>query len=227
MKNIVIFGAGGHSLVVIDLIKELKEYTIIGMYDDNKEGEFDGIPILGQIDSNTIKKADEYIIGIGDDSTRKKIYEQFYSQPWATLVQPRSIVSKSVKINEGTVVLAGAIIQAGVVIGKHCIINTNSNIDHESNINSFSSIFKHCIDVYRGSLTDTDYDFWAVIFLDKNGDELFRKDADKNEISGLLTKEGDFVNIWREFNTTSKPAEWVVWLHTESKGWGEKITGKL
>ena len=30
MKNIVIFGAGGHSLVVIDLIKELKEYTIIG-----------------------------------------------------------------------------------------------------------------------------------------------------------------------------------------------------
>ena len=73
MKNIVIFGAGGHSLVVIDLIKELKEYTIIGMYDDNKEGEFDGIPILGQIDSNIIKKADEYIIGIGDDSTRKNI----------------------------------------------------------------------------------------------------------------------------------------------------------
>ena len=156
MKNIVIFGAGGHSLVVIDLIKELKEYTIIGIYDDNKEGEFDGIPILGQIDSNIIKKADEYIIGIGDDSTRKKIYEQFYNLPWATLVHPRSIVSKSVKINEGTVVLAGAIIQAGVVIGKHCIINTNSNIDHESNINSFSSICPGvtiCGNVNIGELT--------------------------------------------------------------------------
>ena len=156
MKNIIIFGAGGHSLVIIDLIKELKEYTIIGIYDDNKEGGFDGIPILGKIDSNIIKKADEYIIGIGDDRIRKKIYEQFYNLPWATLVHPRSIVSKNTKINEGSVILAGAIIQAGVSIGKHCIINTNSNIDHESIINSFSSICPGvtiCGNVNIGELT--------------------------------------------------------------------------
>jgi len=112
-------------------------------------------------------------------------------------------------------------------IDKHYPPNPYDYKTEEEWVNSFSSIFKHCIDVYRGSLTDTDYDFWAVIFLDKNGDEIFRKDADKNEISGILTKQGDFVNIWREFNTTIKPSEWVVWLHTESKGWGEKITGKL
>ena len=74
MKKIVIFGAGGHSLVIIDLIKELNEYTIVGIYDDNKDGDFDGIPILGQIDDNIIKNADEYIIGIGDDKIRKKIF---------------------------------------------------------------------------------------------------------------------------------------------------------
>jgi len=128
MKKIVIFGAGGHSLVIIDLIKELNEYTIVGIYDDNKDGDFDGIPILGQIDDNIIENADEYIIGIGDDKIRKKIYEQFSNLPWATLIHPKSIVSKNTRINEGSVILAGAIIQAGVSIGKHCIINSFSSI---------------------------------------------------------------------------------------------------
>jgi acetyltransferase EpsM len=143
MKNIIIFGSGGHSMVIIDLIKELKQHTIVGIYDDKKEGFFEGIRIIGKINNdvdNVIKDADEYIIAIGDNSTRKYIYEKFYTLHWATLIHPRSIVSKSASIDEGTVVLAGAIIQPGVTIGKHCIINTNSNIDHESYINSFSSI---------------------------------------------------------------------------------------
>jgi acetyltransferase EpsM len=156
MKNIIIFGAGGHSLVVIDLIKELNEYIIIGIYDDNKEGSFEGVPIIGKIDDNIIKDADEYIIGIGHDRVRKNIYEQFYNLPWATLIHPRSIISKSASISYGTVVLAGAIIQPGVTVGKHCIINTNSNIDHESYINSFSSICPGvtiCGNVNIGELT--------------------------------------------------------------------------
>jgi hypothetical protein len=36
MKTIAIFGAGGHTKVIIDLIKELGEYTIVGIYDDKK-----------------------------------------------------------------------------------------------------------------------------------------------------------------------------------------------
>jgi len=99
--------------------------------------------------------------------------------------------------------------------------------NEEEWIKSFSTVFKHCIDVYRGGLTETDYDFWAVIFLDENGNELYRKDADINEINTILSKTGDFVNVWREFNTTTKPSEWVVWTHTTSKGWGERLTGKL
>jgi len=105
--------------------------------------------------------------------------------------------------------------------------NTYNYKNEEEWINSFSSIFKHCIDVYRGGLNETDYDFWAVIFLDENGNELYRKDADINEINTILSKTGDFVNVWREFNTTTKPSEWVVWTHTTSKGWGERLTGKL
>lgn len=156
MKSIIIFGAGGHTKVIIDLIKELNQYTIIGIYDDNKEGDFDGIPILGKIDDNIIKNSDEYIIGIGNDNIRKIIYERFYNLPWAILIHPRSIVSKRAVINSGSVVFAGAVIQTGVNIGKQCIINTNCNIDHESIVSHFTSICPGvtiCGNVIIGELT--------------------------------------------------------------------------
>ena len=53
MKTIVIFGAGGHTKVIIDL---LNTYNIVGIYDDVKEGYFVNIPILGKINKMTNKK---------------------------------------------------------------------------------------------------------------------------------------------------------------------------
>ena len=125
MKTIAIFGAGGHTKVIIDLIQELNQHTIVGIYDDNKEGCFEDIQIIGKIDENVNIDYDDYIIGIGNDNIRKKIYEQFSNLRWAVLLHPRSIISKNSVINDGTVVFAGAVIQTGVSIGKQCIINTN------------------------------------------------------------------------------------------------------
>ena len=33
--NISIIGAGGHSKVIIDIIRELGNYNIVGIYDEN------------------------------------------------------------------------------------------------------------------------------------------------------------------------------------------------
>ncbi len=137
--NISIIGAGGHSKVIIDIIRELDNYNIVGIYDDNKTGYFSGIKIIGKI-SEINNITDYFIIGIGNDKIRKKIAEEYNQLKWATLIHPKTIISKTAIINEGTVVCAGAIIQTEVIIGKHCIINTNCNIDHESTIGDYCSI---------------------------------------------------------------------------------------
>jgi hypothetical protein len=92
---------------------------------------------------------------------------------------------------------------------------------------SFASIFKHCIDINYGSVPEKDYDFWVVAFHSNDGDTLFRKDADKNEINMLMTDPDGYCKVWREFPTTKKPTYWVVWPHSESKGWCERLTGNL
>lgn len=92
---------------------------------------------------------------------------------------------------------------------------------------SFLTIFKHCIDLYKETLVEPDYDFWAVIFEDEKGNTLHRQDMNASEVKNALTTTDNFIKIWRTFNTEKKPIKWIVWPHSESKGWLNKIEGAL
>jgi glycosyltransferase involved in cell wall biosynthesis len=91
----------------------------------------------------------------------------------------------------------------------------------------FAKIFKHCIDVGYDQVAEKDYDFWVVAFHGEDDDTLYRKDADKSEITRMLNDVDGYCKIWREFQTSKTPKYWVVWPHSESKGWCGKITGNL
>lgn len=140
MKTIALIGAGGHCKVLIDLINEIDEYEIIGIYDDYKQGTVSNIPIIGSICQINWSIAVHFIIAIGNDQIRRTIAQEHKDLNWATLIHPKSIVSKTACIGQGTVVCAGAIVQTDVIIGQHGIINTNCNIDHETLIGDFCSI---------------------------------------------------------------------------------------
>jgi glycosyltransferase involved in cell wall biosynthesis len=92
---------------------------------------------------------------------------------------------------------------------------------------SFLKIFKHCIDLHKNQFVENDYDFWAVIFEDEQNIPLNRQDILGPEITGLLSSSDPHIKIWRNFNTEKKPTKWIVWPHSISKGWLDKIEGKL
>lgn len=92
---------------------------------------------------------------------------------------------------------------------------------------SYRNIFRHCIDVWKPAIEDKDYAFWVVAFQDEYGEDIYRKDADQDEIELLKQIPGDFYNIWREFETEIRPHKWVVWPYSESDGWGQTIEGIL
>lgn len=92
---------------------------------------------------------------------------------------------------------------------------------------SLLKIFKHCIDLHRPSFTETDYDFWAVIFEDENNNEIFRQDVYGDELNSVTRQKNDWITLWREFRTDKQPHHWVVWPHSKSKGWLNKITQEL
>ena len=93
---------------------------------------------------------------------------------------------------------------------------------------SFMTIFKHCIDIHKDRINkDEDYDFWAVIFENDNGVQIHRRDATEAEIRGFVTTAEEWVKIWREFNVEERPTKWIVWPHSKTNGWLDKIEGRL
>ena len=92
---------------------------------------------------------------------------------------------------------------------------------------SFAKIYKHCIDVGYSQVPEKDYDFWVVAFHGEDDETLFRKDSDKSEIDSYFRDPDGYCKVWREFQTTHMPKYWVVWPHSETKGWCERITGQL
>jgi hypothetical protein len=105
--------------------------------------------------------------------------------------------------------------------------SSNESISDEDFENSLLNIFKHCIDISYGQVTEEDYDFWAVIFKDEKDEDLFREDANAEEISRLKNDPDGYCKVWREFQTKTQPKKWIVWPHSVSKGWCEMITGNL
>lgn len=99
--------------------------------------------------------------------------------------------------------------------------------NEEEWLESFDSIFKHCINLQKSALTEPDYDFWVVAFHNDHDQTLYRKDATRNEINTFLQSNESTIHIWRDFPAQEKPSYWVVWPHSISKGWCERIVGKI
>ena len=113
------------------------------------------------------------------------------------------------------------------MIDKKYPPNTYDFENEEEWKKSFSTIFKHCIDINYVSVPETDYEYWVVAFHNDKDETLYRRDADINEISSFKNDPDGYCKVWREFNTTQKPKYWVVWPYSKSKGWCDRITGNL
>lgn len=79
--------------------------------------------------------------------------------------------------------------------------------------------FSHILNLNGNQFQYNDYTFCAIIFEDEKKKELYRKDI--THLNHLIKNKDNF-NIPVESNT-KKPANIIVWAHSESKGWAERL----
>ena len=133
-----LYGASGHGKVIKDIL-ESQGRAVDGFIDDNPDrNDYAGLSVRHDV-SNT----DEIIVSIGYNDIRKRIAERVDGTFAAAAVHEKAIVSESVTLGEGTVVMAGAVINADTNLGKHCIVNTGASVDHECVIGDFVHIAPH------------------------------------------------------------------------------------
>lgn len=130
-----LYGASGHGKVIREIL-EAQGRCVDGFIDDDPTiNELSGLPVL-----HSAEKADEVIVCIGINATRKKVVEKLDCEIGEAAIHPSSIISDTVEIGVGSVVMAGAVINADAKIGKHCIINTGATVDHECLIGDYAHI---------------------------------------------------------------------------------------
>lgn len=142
VKDVVLIGAGGHAKVIADIVLKSGD-KLVGFLDDNAEKQgseiFKGYKVIGTI-SDVNKYSDCYfVIAIGDNKTRARIAEKLVVK-YYTAIHPNAVVADTVKVGEGTVIMAGAVINPDTIIGRHCIINTACSIDHDNHIDDYAHI---------------------------------------------------------------------------------------
>jgi UDP-N-acetylbacillosamine N-acetyltransferase len=140
-KKILIWGAGGHGLVVANAAEASGFFEVIGFLDDVNPNQrptlFSGKGVLGGREVLEIVRQEgvlEIALGFGDCGARLQVGSFLRENGFSVvkILHPSSIISQDAVIGEGTVVLAGAVIDPGCKIGRYCIVNNNAIISHHS-----------------------------------------------------------------------------------------------
>lgn len=132
-----LYGASGHAKVIIDILRQ-KGIDVEALIDDNPEvNVLQGKPVRHVFSGET-----PMILSIGSNRVRKMLDEKL-DTTFATAISPTAIVSPSVTVGDGSVVMQGAILQTEVKVGRHCIINTGACVDHECRIGDYVHLSPH------------------------------------------------------------------------------------
>lgn len=135
----IVYGASGHSKVIIDIIESSEEESIAFVIDDNPDiKEIMDYRVDHSFSDNM--KNESVVIAVGNNVIRKKIADNFDFKYVQGLIHKRAVVNRDVSIGDGSVVMAGAVINSSTHIGENCIINTNAVIEHDVEIGDFCHI---------------------------------------------------------------------------------------
>jgi UDP-perosamine 4-acetyltransferase len=145
MKQAIGLGAGGHARIIVEILRLLGEFEIVGLLDANPEAlatRVSGIAVLGndllmpEIYARGVRHAFVGVGGIGDNRSRARLYHaaQGYGFEMIGAIDPRSIVSPSAIIGSGTIIMPAAVINAGARTGENVIINTGAIVEHDCSI---------------------------------------------------------------------------------------------
>lgn len=178
-NELFIYGAGGFSRIVIDLLKQTCAYKLKGIVDmkyPDIEG-FLGIDIIGN---------DEYLDKLYSDGitkvinavgvpAREKVYEKLKEKGFElpNLIHKTAIIEPTVSMGEGNLILAGAMIGTEAIIGNDCVINAGAIVNHECVISdnchiASGAILAGCVTVGENTLIGQGCTVYQRVHIGKN-----------------------------------------------------------
>lgn len=151
MNKIVVCGAGGFGREVAWLIERINgeslSWDLLGFVDDTEGvvgSVVNDLPVLGNTSWFETQTETIYAVcAVGSSRGRKAWIEKISKYPnvkFATVVDPKAIVSDRVSVGQGTIICAGTIATVNIEIGEHVILNLDCTVGHDAVIGDYCTI---------------------------------------------------------------------------------------
>jgi len=146
--KIVVFGAGRHAKVVLDVLERAGRYTVVGLLDASRELHGTtrwGQKVLGgrdQFGSLLAKGVKRLIVALGDNRERQSVFDEAVKAGFelVTVIHPSAQLGKGVVIGPGSLLVAGTVVNVDSEIGANVIVNTGATVDHDCRIGAHAHI---------------------------------------------------------------------------------------
>jgi sugar O-acyltransferase (sialic acid O-acetyltransferase NeuD family) len=153
---LVVLGAGGNSLSIIDAVIETNRksnsgplYDLRGFLDDLPENQGRsvlGFPVLGTLaDAHRLDPSWRFINGIASETSYRlkpatNDRTGLSRTRFESVVHPGATVSPNARVGVGTAIMAGSVICAEAEIGDHVIILQNTVVNHHSSVGDYATL---------------------------------------------------------------------------------------
>jgi sugar O-acyltransferase (sialic acid O-acetyltransferase NeuD family) len=142
-ERILILGAGGHGLVVADILLRAHDagqaILPVGFLDEDERllgSTVLGLPVLGRTADLDTVPHEAVVIAIGDNATRERLFLDMQQRGARLAIarHPSAVIAPDVRIGPGTMICACAVVNPGSVVGTNAILNTGATVDHHNRI---------------------------------------------------------------------------------------------
>jgi sugar O-acyltransferase (sialic acid O-acetyltransferase NeuD family) len=147
---VILYGAGGHGKMLIDLLRAQGHYQIYGIVDDSLTpgAQVMGVQVAGgagllpALYAQGVRLAVNAVGGISSIAVRVEIFRRLAEAGFAfpALAHPRALVEPGARLAAGSQVLAMAYVGSEAQIGFGTIVNTGAIVSHDCRLGDYVAI---------------------------------------------------------------------------------------
>jgi acetyltransferase EpsM len=149
-QAILVYGGGGHGKSLIDLLRSLGTYRLVGVVDDGLSAgiRLMGLPVLGggevlqDLHKQGVRLAVNAVGGIGNIAVRVKVFRRLAQSGFVcpAVAHPTAFVEPSAMLSAGVQVFPHAYLGSEARVGFGSIVNTGAIVSHDCLLGDYVNI---------------------------------------------------------------------------------------
>src|ERR1700736_723761 len=148
-RSVVIIGAGFHAKVVLEAVRAMELFDVVGMIDPGAHAEVLGVPVLGGdeiLPSLREQGVVAAVAGVGENRLRQRLGARLRELGFALppVIHPEAFISPTAQILDGAVIMARAVVGTQTIVREFAIVNTGAIIDHDNVIGEAAHVAPGC-----------------------------------------------------------------------------------